>query len=85
MALVLKTTKEWAESGARVSDMKPILDKELEWDTNFGYALPVFRVIVMDNGNVRLNCYDEYIVELSDEGLSELKDAIDLAYKFKKG
>ena len=57
-----------------------LINKEIDWDENHGYARPWFTVTVEDDGRFKLNCYDEYIVVLSDVGLVELKEAVDLAY-----
>lgn len=57
-----------------------LINKEIEWNENHGYARPWFTVTVEDDGRFKLNCYDEYIVVLSDVGLAELKEAVDLAY-----
>ena len=58
--------------------------KEIEWDTNRGYGKPFFTVTVTESGDFTINCYDEYIVELSDVGLKDLKDAVDRAISNKK-
>lgn len=57
-----------------------LINKDIDWSENHGYARPWFTVTVEDNGRFKLNCYDEYIVVLSDDGLRELKEAVDLAY-----
>lgn len=57
-----------------------LIKKEISWDENHGYASPWFTVTVDNNGKFKLNCYDEYVVVLSDDGLRELKEAVDLAY-----
>lgn len=61
-----------------------LMNRDINWDTNLGYGVPFFSVIVTDRGCLRLNCYDEYIVELSDKGLRELKEAVDLAYSTRE-
>ena len=61
-----------------------VYEEELEWEENHGYGFPTFTISVDANGEVLLNCGDEYVVTLSDSGLDKLKKAIDTAVEIKK-
>ena len=56
------------------------MEWDLDWDENHGYACPWFTISVDKKGRIKLNCYDEYVVSLSDEGLANLKAAVEQAY-----
>lgn len=68
-----------AESEVQGCDEKGV-HTEIEWDENLGYAMPWFE-FVHDGKRLVLNCYDEYIVHISDKGLMDMKKVIDEVVK----